>query len=110
MVFDIGPDGVVRYIHSDEAVRIAGTLGRPVIARASNVEYDNGRSGWMADMAPLGSDVVLGPYTTREEALDRERTWLVEHMPALLCGRCREVNYGEVPAGVPGDQPTKDST
>ena len=62
LVFDIGPDGVVRYIHSDEAVRVAGTLGRPVINRASNVEYDNDRGGWTADMYPLGVTVLLGPY------------------------------------------------
>jgi hypothetical protein len=92
IVFDIGPDGIVRYIHSDEAVRLAGTLGRPVINRASNVEYDNEKGGWLADMAPLGSDVILGPYDTREEALEREHTWLTEHMPALLCAQCREVD------------------
>jgi hypothetical protein len=92
IVFDIGPDGIVRYIHSDEAVRLAGTLGRPVINRASNVEYDNEKGGWLADMAPLGSSTILGPYDTREEALEREHTWLTEHMPALLCAQCREVD------------------
>lgn len=92
LIFDIGPDGIVHYIHSDEAVRLAGTLGRPVINRASNVEYDNEKGGWTADMAPLGSSVILGPYDTREEALAREHTWLTEHMPALLCGQCREAD------------------
>ena len=100
MVFDIGPDGIVRYIHSDEAVRLAGTLGRPVINRASNVEYDNEKGGWTADMCPTRSrSVVLGPYETRDEALAREHTWLTEHMPALLCEQCREV-----------DPPSRDST
>jgi hypothetical protein len=87
LVFDIDPDGVVRYIHDDEAVRLACGLGRPHITRASHVEYDNASGGWTADMSPLGSDVVLGPYATRDEALAREHTWLTEHMPALLRGR-----------------------
>jgi hypothetical protein len=95
LVFDIGPDGVVRYIHDDEAVRLASGLGSPYITRASHVEYDNARGGWTADMSPLGSDVVLGPYATRDEALAREHTWLTEHMPALLCEQCR----GATPPG-----------
>jgi hypothetical protein len=93
IIFDIGPDGIVRYIHSDEAVSLAGTaLGRPVISRASTVEYDNEKGYWTADMSPLGSDVILGPYTTREEALAREYIWLTEHMSALLCAQCREAD------------------
>ena len=93
IIFDIGPDGVVRYIHSDEAVRlIAPALGRPVINRASHVEYDNDAGGWLADMSPLGSSVILGPYDTREEALAREHTWLTENMPALLCEQCRDAD------------------
>ena len=92
LVFDIGPDGVVRYIHSDEAVRLAAGLGRPVINRASHVEYDNEKGGWTADMSPLGSSTILGPFATRDEALAREHTWLTENMPALLCGQCRGID------------------
>lgn len=111
LVFDIGPDGVVRYIHSDEAVRLlAGALGPPVINRASHVEYDNERSGWFADMSPLGSPVILGPFDTRDEALDREHTWLIENMPALLCEQCRDVDYDAAPAGRPDDPSPRDST
>jgi hypothetical protein len=110
LVFDIGPDGVVRYIHSDEAVRLAGDLGRPVIRRASHVEYDNDRGGWTADMAPLGVPVILGPYATREEALAREHTWLIEHMPALLCGQCREIDHDAGPAPRPGAIPSRGPT
>jgi hypothetical protein len=110
LVFDIGPDGVVRYIHSDEAVRLlAGALGRPVINRASHVEYDNDRGGWTADMSPLGSPAILGPYSTREEALAREHTWLTEHMPALLCEQCRAVDYVG-PAGAQGEPPPREPT
>jgi hypothetical protein len=97
LVFDIGPDGVVRYIHDDEAVRIARGLGTPRITRASHVEYDNERGGWTADMSPLGSDVVLGPFPTRDEALEREHTWLTAHMPALL----REQGHATPPGGSP---------
>jgi hypothetical protein len=111
LVFNIGPDGVVRYIHSDEAVRLAaGALGRPVINRASHVEYDNERGGWTADMSPLGAPVILGPYTTREEALEREHTWLAAYMPMLPCAQYRAVDYGTLPAGRPGELPPRDST
>jgi hypothetical protein len=110
VVFDIGPDGVVRYIHSDEAIRLAAGLGRPVINRASHVEYDNERGGWLADMSPLGSPVVLGPFDTRDEALAREHTWLIEHMPALLCEQCRDIDYAAAPAGRPDDLSPRDST
>ena len=95
MVFDIGPDGIARYIHSDEAMRLTASLGPPSIKRASFVEYDNERGGWIADMYPIGSPVILGPFATRKEALDREHTWLTEHMPALLCEQCRGVNSSE---------------
>ena len=92
LIFDIGPDGVVRYIHDDEAVRLAAGLGSPVISRASHVEYDNAQGMWTADMSPLGSNIILGPFATREEALEREHTWLTEHMPTLLCEQCHRVD------------------
>lgn len=92
LVFDIGPDGVVRYIHSTAAVAVARAagLGRPTIRRGSHVEFDNEAQAWFADMSPLGVDTRLGPYETREGALAEEHAWLLEHMPALLCGACRE--------------------
>jgi hypothetical protein len=100
LVFDIGPDGIVRYIHSDEAVRLAADLGRPVISRASHVEYDNEKGAWTADMSPLRPGLVLGPYATREEALECEHTWLMRYMPALLCEQCRGIE----PSNSPRDQ------
>jgi hypothetical protein len=90
IVFDIGPDGVVRFIASDEAADIAGGLGRRTVRRASHVEFDNEAQGWVADMSPLGVDVRLGPYVTRAEALKKESDWLLEQLPGM--------NYGDGPA------------
>lgn len=89
IVFDIDPAGVVRYVFSDEARRLATGLGRPTILRASHVEFDNRAQAWFADMSPVGSDVRLGPHETREAALAEEHAWLLEHLPTLLCEDCR---------------------
>ena len=64
--------GNVRCIYA-ETLDLRG-LGRPSIARASNVEPDSaGR--WIADLAPVGGP-KLGPFDKRTDALAAEVQWL----------------------------------
>lgn len=71
----IAPGGNVRCIYG-ETLDI-GTLGRPVISRASHVEpTTDGR--WTADLSPVGGP-VLGPFELRSEALEAEEVWLRDH-------------------------------
>ena len=69
----IQPDGVVRCIYAEEID--LGTLGSPVISRASHVEPDE-QGCWRADMWPVGGP-VLGPFVNRSTALEVEQRWLV---------------------------------
>jgi hypothetical protein len=69
----VGTDGVARCIY-DEALDLR-EIGKLQITRASHVEPD--RDGfWWADMGPSGGP-VLGPYSSRSEALVAERGWLL---------------------------------
>jgi len=71
----VDPRGVVRAVY-DEAVDLAA-LGRPAIARASQVEPDaEGR--WTADLSPCGGP-TLGPFALRGEAVVAEVAWLESH-------------------------------
>lgn len=82
----VGPDGRARFIYSDDLAAVTKELGKATTRRASHVEPSDG--GWTADLAPVGGP-VLGPYVTRQEALDREVEWLREHgIP--ICEPCRE--------------------
>lgn len=68
----VGSDGGVRCIY-DEALDLR-EIGKLQITRASHVEPD--RDGyWWADMEPSGGP-VLGPFSSRTEALGAEREWL----------------------------------
>ena len=71
----IDPQGGVRGLYA-EAIDL-GTLGRPMIIRASHVEPD-ATGGWWADLAPV-SGPRLGPFPLRSQALQAEATWLDEH-------------------------------
>ena len=71
----IDPQGQVRCLY-EEALDL-GTLGKPTIRRASQVEPDpDGR--WWADLAPV-SGPRLGPFRRRSDALACERDWLEQH-------------------------------
>ena len=68
----VGSDGVARCIYDEELdLREIGTLK---ITRASHVEPD-AEGCWWADMGPVGGP-MLGPFTSRSEALRAERGWL----------------------------------
>ncbi len=71
LVVDAG--GSVRCIYGEELD--LWEIGRLQITRASHVEPD-AEGYWWADMGPSGGP-VLGPYSSRSEALRAERRWLV---------------------------------
>ena len=79
----IRPDGSIAFVYADE---LADVFDGEMLQtrRVSNVE-PAGTSGifgneWVADMTLAGApDVLLGPFPTRQEALDAERQWLREH-------------------------------
>jgi len=78
-------NGIMRAVCSDalEAVlapmgleftdQTAPAAGEYTVSRASHVERSVG--GWFADMAPVAGP-VLGPFPTRQTALDAEVAWL----------------------------------
>ncbi|WP_447859640.1 hypothetical protein [Nitrospira calida] len=76
----IWPDGTAVAIHEDRLAPVLAALGRVAVARASHVEpvlVDGEMRGWQADLSPVNGP-VLGPFTTRQEALELERIWLEE--------------------------------
>ena len=75
----VGADGVARCIY-DEALDLR-EIGKLQITRASHVEPD-AEGDWWADMVPVGGP-VLGPFTSRTEALGAERAWLAEHLQPM---------------------------
>lgn len=84
----LAPDGTIRTIYSDDLMPAIAALGPAEVTRASHVEPAAG-GGWTADMGPSGGP-VLGPFATRQEALDREVAWLrenvfgvTEHLPGV---------------------------
>ena len=82
-VITIGPDGSMRFIH-DDALRGLLQQGQATIRRASHVEPGDPVQGqdplkWYADMAP-SSGSVLGPFDTRQAALDAEVAWINQHI------------------------------
>jgi hypothetical protein len=69
----VDADGSVRCIY-DEALDLR-EIGKLQITRASHVEPD-AEGYWWADMGPVDGP-VLGPYGSRSEALEGEKTWLL---------------------------------
>ena len=67
-----GTDGVARCIY-DEALDLR-EIGRLTITRASHVE-PHAEGYWWADMG-LSGGPLLGPFSSRSEALEAERGWL----------------------------------
>ncbi len=71
LVVDAG--GGVRCVYGEELD--LREIGRLSITRASHVEPD-AEGCWWADMGPVGGP-MLGPFTSRSEALRAERGWLL---------------------------------
>ncbi len=89
----------VRGLYDPIVDKVIGRLGDKKTTRASHVEPGNELSTealrwlmrreispslpasankWWADMLPVGGP-VLGPWATREDALEAEESWLHEH-------------------------------
>jgi len=72
-IINIGSDGTVGFIYADQFLPLLRE-GKATITRASHVEpTDDAR--WEADLSPVGGP-TLGPFETREEALQMEVLWL----------------------------------
>jgi hypothetical protein len=70
--------GRLCFVYDDAVFDALKDLGPSTIARASHVEPTNdGR--WTSDMGPV-SGPVLGPFDTRQEALDAEHSWIEENV------------------------------
>lgn len=76
-VFSFHPDGRVTTLYDDRLGTLLRRLGTVEIMWASHVEPTSGGL-WTADMGPV-SGPVLGPFSTRGEALTAEREWLISH-------------------------------
>jgi hypothetical protein len=88
-IIDIAPNGKMTFIHDDQFKGLL-SQGKATITRASHVEPGDPAKGqdplkWYADMAPSNGP-ILGPFETRQEALDQETTWINENVltPKLM--------------------------
>ncbi len=71
----IDTHGKARAIYSDALAPIMRAVGKPRTERVSDVEpLRDGR--WEADLSRVLGP-ILGPYSTRQEALDAEVAWLL---------------------------------
>lgn len=71
----VTPTGRIRCVYGEDVN--LHQLGRLSIQRGSHVEPTaDGR--WTADLSPVDGP-VLGPFTSRADALTAEQTWLLKH-------------------------------
>lgn len=75
----ITPDGALRFVYRDELQPLLA-VGRARVDRASHVEpsyLEKAPAGvaWRADLSPV-TGPSLGPFSTRQAALDAELAWL----------------------------------
>jgi hypothetical protein len=89
--FAILKGGEIRFIHDDE-LRPILVEGTAHVQRASHVEPSIEGTTWTADMRPVGGG-ILGPFNTKQEALDAEVNYLntnlatldLKHAPTTTC-------------------------
>jgi len=69
-------NGEITFIYADEMKPFL-ELGEATVKRVSHVEPTtvDGEVKWAADMSPVNGP-VLGPYGSRQKALDEEVQWL----------------------------------
>lgn len=76
VIIKIDVEGTMHFIWDDKLVDLL-KAGAGQIRRASHVEPTS-RGLWGADLSPVDGP-LLGPFRTRQEALDAERIWLNEN-------------------------------
>jgi hypothetical protein len=72
-LLELRPDGSLKFIYSDDLKGIM-EIGKAETKRASDVE-PTADGQWTADLSKVGGP-LLGPYSTRQTALDAEIAWL----------------------------------
>jgi hypothetical protein len=73
-------DGTVKFLYYDELKPLL-SIGNVDVRRASHVDperLENGDLKWFADLSPVNGP-KLGPFETRNEAIDAEVVWLTEN-------------------------------
>jgi len=75
MKIRVYPEGIIRALHNDR-LNLA-TIGKFWVARASWVEPD-AQGRWWVDLENSRGP-ILGPFSTRAEALKAEVVWLERH-------------------------------
>jgi hypothetical protein len=76
----VGNDGSLRTIYADVLAQAFADDARIKVRRASHVEpvdLPGAGLGWQADMTPVNGP-ILGPFKSRQEALDAEHAWLLD--------------------------------
>lgn len=82
-------DGTVRFVDNDDLIEFRRSMGPATIKRASHVEPElvDGEIRWFVDMSPVGGpklplftpDGDKPGYATKQEALDVEERYLIDH-------------------------------
>jgi hypothetical protein len=77
---NIAPDGTVRFIY-DESLKRVIEAGVSTIQRASFLTQQTDGQ-WLANLEPVKGP-ILGPFATRDLAIEAERDWINHHwLPA----------------------------
>jgi len=66
--------GAIRAVYDDRWHSILAAIGRPVIERASEVEYDADAQEWVATYRATGEVIARGP--NRAEVIASEVRWI----------------------------------
>ena len=82
IVIDIDPGGDTRFVYDDQLrglMEYDAQIRRASHVEPGNVGLDQDPLAWHADMAPSGGG-ILGPFTTRAQALEAETAWIKENV------------------------------
>lgn len=71
-------NGELKTIHTDKLLPLFNKLGNASIKRASYVEPIDGTTNWSVDLSLVGGP-IMGPFTTRDEAISIEIDWLLKN-------------------------------
>ncbi len=76
----ISPQGRIHFLWEPALTELAQQLGEPHVRRASWI--DRSPDGYWADLERSGGP-RLGPFESREAAIDAEKAWLENHRLGL---------------------------